>query len=425
MGRIGAGKRVKVYIYSAGINMKRIFFSLVIIALFTSPLFARLVKVEVRQGDTLHAFASKYLKDPSQWPEIYKLNKDTIKDPHRIFPGQIIKIPVEMLKDKVGDLTKIKKDVKVKKREGGGWSDGKYNDRLFPEDGIMTGRQSEARVDFLVGSTLKVYENSLIYLKPSKQKTAVASLLEGGLNVKEAKIITPSAEVVPAVNSEYDVAVDKEKTTKVRVTKGEVDVKAQGKTVTVIRGFRTIVEMNKPPQSPVALPLDGEEALEFKDDLAAVQNISFRFQVAEDKTFNKPVKEEKTDDLSLNYIKEDLKPGQYYWRVAIIDKDGFQGEYSRPRAFVVRSKSNAAVELTGFEIINRQEGVMRVKGYARNASRVVVNGYPAVIDAEGNFTTTIVLSPGQSSITLTAISSEGVILRKYSRTDNGMWLPTK
>jgi len=113
---------------------------------------------------------------------------------------------------------------------------------------------------------LKIYENSLIYLKPTKKKTAVASLLEGGLNVKQAMIITPSAAVNPKKKAKYDINVDDTKTTKVSVRDGKVDVKAQGKTVTVMKGFRTLVKFNEVPQWPVALPLDGEEAIEFKDE---------------------------------------------------------------------------------------------------------------------------------------------------------------
>ncbi|MFH1416638.1 MAG: LysM peptidoglycan-binding domain-containing protein [Elusimicrobiota bacterium] len=398
---------------------------LTIILFLPVLLNAKLVEVEVRTGDTLHGFASKYLKNPSEWPKIYDINKKEIKNPNKIYPGQIINIPIEMLKDKVGDLTGILNSVKVKKREKRDWNKGKKNETLFPEDGILTGDKSFARIDFLVGSNLKINENSLIYLKPTKAKTAVASLLEGGLNVNKAKIITPAAEILPRGNSQYDVDIDKEKNTKVSVRLGEVDVKAQGETVTVIQGFRTMVEFSKAPQSPVALPLAGEEALEFKEDILSNKELIFYLEVSGDEEFNILAKKEETSDLGLDHIKEGLKPGQYYWRAAIIDKHGFRGDFSRARAFVVQIRTSAVVELTGFEIVNKDEGIMRIAGYATNASRVVVNGYPTVIDQSGNFKTTIVLSKGQHTITVTAISSEGIIIRKYHRSEDGMWLPAE
>ncbi|QTN26790.1 LysM peptidoglycan-binding domain-containing protein [Rhodoferax sp. AJA081-3] len=44
----------------------------------------------IKSGDTLWAISRLYLKSPWRWPELWGMNIDEIKNPHRIYPGQVL-----------------------------------------------------------------------------------------------------------------------------------------------------------------------------------------------------------------------------------------------------------------------------------------------------------------------------------------------
>lgn len=48
---------------------------------------------EIVSGDTLSAIAKRFLGNASDYPKIFEANREVIKDPDLIFPGQKIRIP--------------------------------------------------------------------------------------------------------------------------------------------------------------------------------------------------------------------------------------------------------------------------------------------------------------------------------------------
>jgi len=59
----------------------------------------KLILYEIKKNDTLWDLSKKYMNNPYNWVGLYQTNGEKIKDPHKIYPGMKIFIPLIIEKD--------------------------------------------------------------------------------------------------------------------------------------------------------------------------------------------------------------------------------------------------------------------------------------------------------------------------------------
>ncbi len=108
----------------------------------------------VEKGDTLWDISQRFLQNPWRWPDVWGINKEDIKNPHLIYPGDVI----------ILDLTGATPRLRLEGMEDGGQSRWAGADKLAPQ--IRTQDLSSAPIPTLPARFIEPFLSKPLLVDP-------------------------------------------------------------------------------------------------------------------------------------------------------------------------------------------------------------------------------------------------------------------
>lgn len=357
--------------------------------------------ITIKPGQTLWDISNKYLKDPTKWDVLVKYNNMS-PDPSRALPGMTIKVPVSLLKEeyRAAKFTEVVNDVRFRKKEVSDWKKAGRSDEVFNGDTVRTNVDSMADLRFYTGQVLNIFSNSMLVVRPPKEKDSDIRLMTGQIRAVNSRVITPTAKIVPkTANTEFGARIKEDLSTAVEVYKGVAGVSSpKGKEVEIREGFSTEVKLNMEPSKPIKMekveslkemktrivsnfqvklatsaissipsgqaikvgsgaeikissipsvkiadvPQEGYgRPLLDSAQISSLINIDnsasgYRVQASRDKNFAVIVFDRKYDVFTKPDLSADLPKGVYWVRYSVLDLLGDEGKFSEPRPIRVK-----------------------------------------------------------------------------------------
>ena len=311
----------------------------------------------VLRGDTLIGLAKRYFIDPEKWPDLQKLNE--VKNPRRLQPNSILRIPVEWLREVPTTATVTVLQGKVSIKRANEEKMLAVGDLLSSGDIVQTAKDGSLLMQFVDGSKALLLKDSELKLDRlgTYPKTGMAAtelhLQRGRVESKvqtlkgaasRYEIRTPMAQL-GVRGTDFRVAVDEAaNSSSSEVLEGGVKATASDATVDVQKGFGTRVVLGEPPSPPVELlpPPD------LSTIPALIDRTPIRFRWVPSPTasgYRVQIEREKQsdailDDALFNSTEAsfpDLPDGKYAMRVRAVDSNGLEG-YHAAREVVIKAR---------------------------------------------------------------------------------------
>lgn len=338
----------------------------------------------------------------------------------------------------LASLSVLQPDVRSKAADAIAWNPARDGQRLLDRDGVQTGTQGRARLEFGAGNDLFLERNSLVIVSARARgrddagEGGAVVVLEGeiwarfaGASRSSPQLAVGDATVALAAGAsagetpEFRVRVQKDRTGTISVLSGSLELESGSERVRIgPREFGTVspegaVAPPRPlPAEPRPLgPAEGESfryldlppRIDFRWTAVPAAE-RYRLVVARDRTSLDVVVDEVVEAPGLTWGR--LKAGRYVWRVSALS-GGVEGAPSAWRAVSVVLDAEAPT-LTVPPLPKSVEGpALRLTGRVHPKATVYVSGAKVTTRADGSFAFDLELKPGANVIVVEAVDAMG------------------
>lgn len=337
-----------------------------------------MLDVTVVRSDTLYDLSRKVLVSASAWYEVARINK--LSNPNRIVPGQVLRIPVRLMKITPinGQLVSVLGDVRI------GGAPASAGMLIREGQTVQTALSSSTVIELADGSRMKLPPSSLALLATSRRYGArptgstaafetsgdqsggwfagALRVLRGSVEVFATKVlraqpleVRTTTAVVGVRGTHYRVGLDDDigARTHAEVFEGSVRFDVPGSTlgVDLTSGFGATTVPGDNAGGPVVVHLlpapDLSEFPVFFDRPVVSFSLlpatsALRVQVAADESFDKTVRDQRFESgAEIRLV--GLEDAKWYLRVRRVDAQGIEG-YDSTRSFVLKTRPEPAVQ---------------------------------------------------------------------------------
>ncbi len=321
-----------------------------------------LVPIYIEEGISLIHLTEKYCTSKYHWKEIAQINNLT--EPYKIYEGDTVKIPLELLKKKIASarISSIVGSVYRLQSDDGSLQPVKEGEKIGAGETLVTGEDGFAYLVLSDNRFIRISSNSqftFTYLFQLEDKSLKAEFfLENGnvsidvrrkLGKNETMQTRTPISITGVRGTFYRVKMDGD-TSAVETLRGNVALSAAGSMVMVKEGKGSLVKDGAPPSAPQKLPpappvpamkkVYREPGLRIASP--QVKEGHCRLRICSDKAGETTVWTAESTD-GKDFLIVGLEDGEYYAFFTTINAQGLEGLPTAAIPFLLRTVPGAPV----------------------------------------------------------------------------------